>query len=186
MAITRTCTRRSSAVFLPRDTMTCDWSPRAGAVCCASGGRCCTDAHPPVSAHCHEPLVAPGVPEDTSGWRRYRAVRARPGGTCVFCTGNKRPIHPVRPETCRAGPFTSRVKDQTIAIFIRHASPCPVLALPGEVPGAYGHRFALAKKRITHRVAHLTEDGPEAICAIGEPETTFVTGIPGEYHDDRN
>jgi Fe-S-cluster containining protein len=168
--------------------MTQDWSVRAGAICMHCGGRCCTDAHPPVSAHCYRRLVGRGVPEDSFEWRGYRAVRARGDGTCIFCHGNKCSIHDIKPETCRAGPFTFDVKGDVIVIFLKYKTICPVVSLLREVPEAYEHQFTLAKKSITHLVLNLTDEELGAICRIEEPETVKVAEIPREYpdHDHRH
>jgi uncharacterized protein len=163
--------------------MTDDWFSRAGAICVRCGGRCCIDAHPPVSGDCYRRLVAQGVPEDSFEWRGYRAVKAREDGVCIFCTGNRCSIHAIKPETCRAGPFTFDVKSDRIEIFLKHEAICPVVRLLEDVPEAYGHQFALAKKSITRLVAHLTDAELAAICSIGEPETRKVAEIPREYPD---
>lgn len=152
------------------------------------GGRCCTDAHPPVSAPCYERLTGRGVPEDSFEWRGYHAVKARGDGTCVFYTGNRCSIHRIKPETCRAGPFTFDVNGGVIRIFLKYETICPVVRLLEDIPAAYEHQFALAKKSITHLVAHLTEEELDAICRIEEPETRKVAEIPREYlnHDHRH
>src|SRR5512145_508751 len=149
--------------------MTEDWSVRAGAVCFACGGRCCIDAHPPISARCYERLVAQGVPEDSFEWRGYRAVSAREDGTCIFCNGNRCSIHDIKPETCRAGPFTFDMHGDAIGIFLKHESICPVVTLLREEPEAYANLFATATKSISHLVANLTDSELTAICRIEEP-----------------
>ncbi|MFA5269241.1 MAG: YkgJ family cysteine cluster protein [Methanoregula sp.] len=163
--------------------MTQDWFTRAEAVCMQCGGRCCNEAHPPLSDHCYQRLVSEGVPEASFEWRGYRAVRTRENGTCIFCNGNKCSIHTIKPETCRAGPFTFDVKGDIIEIFLKYETICPVVGLLREDPEAYGHQFALAKKSITHLVRNLTDEELEAICRIDEPETEKVAEIPREYPD---
>ena len=108
-------------------------------------------------------------------------------GTCIFCNGNKCSIHTIKPETCRAGPFTFDVKGDIIEIFLKYETICPVVRLLKEVPEAYEHQFDLAKKSITHLVRHLTDEELDAICRIEEPETEKVAEIPREYpdHDHR-
>ena len=152
------------------------------------GGRCCTDAHPPVSAPWYERLTGQGVPEDSFEWRGYHAVKARGDGTCVFYNGNRCSIHRIKPETCRAGPFTFDVNGGVIRIFLKYETICPVVRLLEDIPAAYEYQFALAKKSITHLVAHLTEEELDAICRIEEQETRKVAEIPREYlnHDHRH
>jgi Fe-S-cluster containining protein len=163
-----------------------DWILRAEAICRDCGGRCCSDAHPPVSAHCYRRLVAQGVPEDSFEWRGYRAVRAHPDGTCIFCNGNRCSIHTIKPETCRAGPFTFDVNGDYIEIFLKYETICPVVRLLEDVPKAYEHQMEIAKKSFTHLVANLTDEELRAICRIEEPETRKVAEIPREYHDHRH
>jgi uncharacterized protein len=163
--------------------MTEDWAVRAGAICLNCGGRCCRDAHPPLSERCYRRLVGEGVPEDSFEWRGYHAVRARGDGTCIFCNGNRCSIHGIKPETCRAGPFTFDVKGEVIGIFLKYETICPVAGLLREVPEAYEHQFALAKKSIASLVADLTDEELSAICSIEEPETEKVAEIPRGYAD---
>ena len=150
------------------------------------GGRCCRDAHPPLSASCWCRLVAEGVPEDSFEWRGYRAVKARDDGTCIFHNGSRCSIHTMKPETCRAGPFTFDVKGDVIEIFLKHETICPVVRLLKDVPEAYGHQLALAQTSISNLVAHLPNDELAAICSIDEPESEKVTEISRVYHDHRH
>ena len=96
--------------------------------------------------HCYQRLVAEGIPEDSFEWRGYHAVRARRDGTCIFCNGNRCSIHAIKPETCRAGPFTFDVKGDVIEIFLKYETICPVVRLLKEVPEAYEHQFCPCKK----------------------------------------
>jgi Fe-S-cluster containining protein len=166
-----------------------DWSFRAGAICMHCGGRCCNEAHPPISGYCYQRLISLGVPEDSFEWRGYRAVRARGDSTCIFSAESRQcSIQSIKPETCRAGPFTFDVKGDVIEIFLKYATLCPVVRLLEEVPEAYDHQFALAKKSITRLVANLTDEELSAICRIEEPKTGKVAEIPREYpvHDHRH
>jgi Fe-S-cluster containining protein len=163
-----------------------DWLIHAEEVCRHCGGRCCTDAHPPISEHCYRRLVAEGVPADSFEWRGYRAVRARGDGTCIFCMQNRCSIHGIKPATCRAGPFTFDVKGDVIEIFLKYETICPVVSLLKEVPEAYEQQFTVATRSIRHLVANLTDDELGAVCKIEEPETEKVAEIPRESHDHRH
>jgi len=166
--------------------MTDDWCNRAEAICFTCAGRCCVDAHPPISGACYERLLAQGVPADAFEWRGYRAVKAKNDGTCVMCKGTRCSIHTIKPETCRAGPFTFDVRGETIEIFLKDEAACPVVRLLREVPEAYRQQFAIAKQSITHLVRNMGEDELAAICRIEEPETIKVAELPREYHDYRH
>jgi len=87
-------------------------------------------------------------------------------------------IHAIKPETCRAGPFTFDVDGDMIRIFLKHASVCPVVTLLKEVPEAYGQQFDLALKNISNLVDHLTDEEIDAINRIDEPDTDLVVAIP--------
>lgn len=158
--------------------MTDDWLLRAEEICLQCGGHCCNEAHPPVSGQCHERLRKEGVPAEYFETAGYRRMRSRPDGTCICWNGGKCSIHAIKPETCRAGPFTFDVRDDVIEIFLKFESICPVVALLKEVPAAYDVQYSLAVQSITHLVAHLTEEELAAICSIDEPETEKVAEIP--------
>jgi Fe-S-cluster containining protein len=153
-----------------------DWMTLAETICLQCGGQCCRDAHPPISSHCYHRLVAGGVPPDVFGQDGYRYIRSRADGTCLFWEG-KCKIHGIKPETCRAGPFTFDVKGDTIGIFLKFGTICPLVRLLREAPGAYDQQYALAVKSIAHLVSHLTDDELAAVCRIEEPDTGKVAEI---------
>jgi len=154
-----------------------DWMTQAEAVCLQCGGQCCREAHPPISSCCYQRLVAGGVSPDVFGLGEYRYVRTRADGTCMLWNG-KCKIHGIKPETCRAGPFTFDVKGDTIGIFLKSETICPLVRLLRETPEAYGQQYALAVKSITRLVSHLTDDELAAICRIDEPDTEKIAEIP--------
>lgn len=169
--------------------MTEDWLIRAEDICLRCGGHCCNGAHPPISDYCHERLLAGGVPEDAFERNGYRYIRTRNDGTCAFWNGGKCGIHGIKPETCRAGPFTFDVKGDVIEIFLKFETICPIVRLFREVPEAYDQQYALAVKSISHLVSNLKEEEIAAICRIEEPETELVAQIPRIYsprHDHRH
>jgi DNA-binding transcriptional LysR family regulator len=69
------------------------------------------------------------------------------------------------------------VEGDTIRIFLKHASICPIVPLLKEVPEAYGQQFDLAVQNITNLVAHLTDAEIDAINRIDEPDTDLVAEI---------
>lgn len=158
--------------------MTDNWLLRAEEICLLCGGHCCNEAHPPVSAHCYDRLRGEGVPADRFETAGYRRLRTRPDGTCICSFEGKCTIHAIKPETCRAGPFTFDVKGDAIEIFLKFESICPVVRLLKEVPEAYEVQYFLAVQSITRLVSHLTDEELVAICSIDEPETEKVAEIP--------
>ncbi len=163
--------------------MTDDWLLRAEAICLQCDGHCCTGAHPPISAYCHKRLLAEGVPEEMFEQNGYRYVRSRSDGTCILSQGGKCAIHGIKPDTCRAGPFTFDVHGNTIEIFLKYESICPLVGLLKEVPAAYKQQYAYAVRNITRLVSNLTEEELAAVCRIDEPETEKVAEIPRVYRD---
>jgi hypothetical protein len=166
-----------------------DWLIRAETICLRCSGQCCNDAHPPISEHCYRRLLAEGVPGDAFERKGYRYLRTRRDGTCTFRTGGKCAIHTIKPETCRAGPFTFDVKGDVIEIFLKFEKICPIVCLFKEVPEAYEQQYTLAVKNITHLVSNLTDEEINVICRIEESETEKVAEIPRIYsvsHDYRD
>lgn len=163
--------------------MTDDWLLRAEAICLQCDGHCCNDAHPPISAYCHKRLLAEGVPEDAFEQNGYRYVRSRSDGTCIMSRGGKCSIHGIKPDTCRAGPFTFDVCGDTIEIFLKYESICPLVGLLREVPEAYEQQYTYAVRNITRLVANLDDDELAAVCRIEEPETEKVAEIPRAYRN---
>jgi Fe-S-cluster containining protein len=91
------------------------------------------------------------------------------GGRCT--------IHGIKPETCRAGPFTFDVRGDTIEIYLKFERICPLVRLLKDDPAAYGRQYAVAVGAITQLVSDLTEEEIRAVCSREEPETEKVTEI---------
>ena len=161
--------------------MTQDWLTEAETICLRCGGHCCEEAHPPISEPCYQRLIATGVPDEVFEQNGYRSIRTRKDGTCICCTGGKCSIHAIKPETCRAGPFTFDVKGDTIEIFLKVEEICPVVRLYKDTPDAYRQQYDLAVKSISHLVSNLTGAEIAAICRIEEPQTEKVAEIPRIY-----
>jgi uncharacterized protein len=164
--------------------MTQDWLLEAETICLRCGAQCCDDAHPPISDACYRRLIAGGVPEEAFERNGYRSIRARDDGACIFRTGGRCGIHAIKPETCRAGPFTFDVKGDIIEIFLKSEEICPVVRLYKETSEAYDQQYALAARSISRLVSNLTEEEIAAICRIEEPQTEKVAEIPRQYPGD--
>jgi Fe-S-cluster containining protein len=142
------------------------------------GGYCCVDAHPPVSRSCCQRLTAAGLSPDLFEDKGYKRLKAKENGVCILSKDGKCVIHAIKPETCRAGPFTFDVKDNVIEIYLKLSCICPLVTLLKETPGAYQLQYDLAVKSITHLVSNLTQDEINAICRVDEPETEKVSEVP--------
>lgn len=82
--------------------MTEDWLLQAETICLRCDGRCCVDAHPPVSDPCYERLRGQGVPKEYFDHTGYLHLRSRPDGSCICRENGKCSIHGIKPDTCRA------------------------------------------------------------------------------------
>lgn len=142
------------------------------------GWYCCINAHPPVSRACSERLIAAGVSPGMFEYTGYKRLKVKENGVCILYEQGKCRIHAVKPETCRAGPFTFDVQVNVIEIFLKFESICPLVKLLKETPEAYRLQYDLAIRSITHIVRNLTDDEIDAICRIDEPETEKVTEVP--------
>jgi hypothetical protein len=151
---------------------------RAEEICIWCGGHCCVDAHPPVSRACCQRLKAAGLSPDVFEDAGYKRLKAGGNGVCILSKDGKCIIHAIKPETCRAGPFTFDVKGDVIEIYLKLSRICPLVTLLKETPEAYRVQYEIAVKNITHLVSNLTENEIDAICRIAEPETEKVSEVP--------
>jgi Fe-S-cluster containining protein len=108
----------------------------------------------------------------------YKRLKVKENGVCILKEQGMCQIHSVKPETCRAGPFTFDVKGDTIAIFLKYERICPLVKILKEIPEAYQQQYDLAVKSITNLVGNLTSDEIDAICRIDEPDTEKVSEVP--------
>jgi len=142
------------------------------------GGRCCEEARPPISDKRYTELVRSGIPPDIFEKNRYRYISTHEDGLCSLCRNGKCTIHTIKPETCRAGPFTFDVKYDKVEIYLKFASLCPLVNLLRDDPELYRQQFDNAVNNILGLLDNLTDDEIRAICAIEERETELIAVIP--------
>ncbi len=147
----------------------------------ACGGHCCDNAHPPVTKKSYDQLIAAGVPEPSFERDGYLRLRTRPDGSCILMVDHKCTYHDVKPETCRAGPFTFDVPEDTIRIFLKHEAICPIVQIFREEPEMYRRQYEKAAENILGLVANLTDTEIAAINRIDEPDTDLVAEIPRKH-----
>ncbi len=186
MTVTPVFSSRSLTTFFRSDTMAQDWLVRAKAVCVRCGGQCCIGSRPPLSERCYHRMLAKGVPDDAFERNGYRHIRTRADGSCLFRDNGKCGIHTIKPETCRAGPFTFDVRGDRIDIFLKLRKICPLVGLLEDVPEAYDQQYATAVRIITRLVSNLTDEELAAICRIEEPDTEKIAEIPRIYHESHD
>jgi uncharacterized protein len=122
--------------------------------------------------------MAAGVSPDMFEYAGYKRLKVKENGVCILSERGTCRIHAVKPETCRAGPFTFDVQGDVIGIFLKYESICPLVKLLKEIPAAYQLQYDLAVKSITHRVSNLSQEEIDAICRVDEPETEKVAEVP--------
>jgi len=159
------------------------WPETAESICQRCGGSCCTcGTRPPVSHSCHEQLLAHGVPPDAFEYSGYLRLKAKKNACILFDSGRCR-YHAIRPETCRAGPFTFDVTGDRIGIYLKTESICPLVRLLKEDPEACKEQFRTAVFNIRFLVQSLKNEEIAAICAIDEPDTVLVAAVPRDKGD---
>nr|WP_320161141.1 YkgJ family cysteine cluster protein [uncultured Methanoregula sp.] len=161
--------------------MTDDWLLRAEDICHTCGGHCCDGAQPPLSSERIAIILSKGDFAHCIGFDGYHFLRSKENGECTLQKNGKCQIHDFKPETCRSGPFTFDVKGDTIEIFLKFESLCPIVRLLKEVPEAYEQQYNRAVTHITHLVSLLPQEELDVICRIDEPETEKVAEIPRKY-----
>jgi Fe-S-cluster containining protein len=159
-------------------TKTCSFN-----VCYQCVHGCCQDAKPPLTLerkkiigdylkeqkiHVEHPFVNEAY--------SFPAVDAM--GFCVFYGKNTRKclVHPVKPETCRAGPITFDInrRTQKVEWYLKAAVVCALAqALRGNDTTFRAH-FEVAKDELRRLICHLDSEALQAILKIEEPQTVKI------------
>ena len=152
-----------------------EWEEKATEVCKKCGGRCCMDAHPPLTDERIRILADNDVPEDNIEFAGYKRLKVKADNMCVmFGENGLCAIHAFKPETCVAGPFTFDVKEGIIEIFLKKESICPLVAVLKQDRKAYVQQYKTAVDKIIRVVAFLPEEELSTVCSIEEPDTDKV------------
>jgi uncharacterized protein len=85
-------------------------------------------------------------------------------------------VHPVKPETCRAGPVTWDInfKTKKLEYYLKMAKICPLAGVLHENPEMFAPHFEVAKVEIRQLVEALSADELKVIVKIPEPDTFKV------------
>ena len=94
-----------------------------------------------------ERLTAAGLSPDMFEDAGYKRLKAKENGVCILSEDGKCMIHAIKPETCRAGPFTFDVKDDVIGIYLKFSRICPLVTLLKETPEAYQLQYESRSKK---------------------------------------
>jgi hypothetical protein len=82
-------------------------------------------------------------------------------------------VHPVKPETCVAGPITFDInfKTQKICFFLKKAEICAYAGVLFKDKPALKEHFEFARKQIIALIDQLSADELRALMKIEEPQT---------------
>jgi Fe-S-cluster containining protein len=141
---------------------------------------CCQDAKPPLTANrkqaiqnyivknrirIKEPFAQseycyPSVDKDV-----YCRLFNKKTGKCM--------VHPVKPETCVAGPITFDINFETqkIGFFLKKSEICAYAGVLFEDKPALQKHFEEARKQIIELIDQLSADELRALMKIDEPQT---------------
>jgi Fe-S-cluster containining protein len=152
-------------------------------VCCQCELGCCQDVKPPLT------LKRKKIIED---YLRKQGIRVeRPFvneaysfpavdmmGFCVFYNKDTREcsVHPVKPETCRAGPVTFDVnrRTQKVEWYLKASEVCALAKTLREDNNLFKTHFKVAKEEILRLIHELDPEALEAILSKEEPQTVKI------------
>lgn len=96
-------------------------------------------------------------------------------GYCIFYDKKTRrcKIHPVKPETCVAGPITFDVnpKNGTVELYLKMEKICPLAGAMHKNKEVLERHLESAKREIRRLLRELDAEALKAILKIEEPET---------------
>lgn len=149
-------------------------------VCCRCRDGCCQDAKPPLSAkrkkiigeylakrkiNIENPFAKAGYSYPAVDERLFCGFLDKKTGKCL--------VHPVKPETCRAGPVTFDINFSTgkVEWFLKKGEICTYAATLYGNKDAFKKHFAVAKKQLTRLICELDPEELRVIVKIDEPQT---------------
>jgi hypothetical protein len=149
-------------------------------VCNRCGGACCRNARPPLTIKRKQITEAylkeQKIPfENPFVQAEYVFPKEDAEEYCIFYDKKTRKclVHPVKPETCVAGPITFdiNIKNRKIEWHLKMEKICPLAGVLYKNKGALKKHLELAKKEILALVSELDSEALKAILKIEEPET---------------
>lgn len=107
--------------------------------------------------------------------KEYAFPKETQDGYCIFLdkTTKKCRIHPVKPETCVAGPITFDINKETgkIEWFLKMEKICPLAGVLYRDKEALKKHLKSAKREVLRLVRDLDAEALRAILTIAEPDT---------------
>lgn len=141
---------------------------------------CCNGARPPLTDKrrriIQDFLIASSISlTDPFECKNYTFPRETQDGYCVFFDKDtkKCEVHPVKPETCVAGPVTFDIsrKIGKIEWFLKTEKICPLAGALYRDPKAFQEHARSAKREILKLVTDMDPKALDAILTIQEPDT---------------
>lgn len=148
--------------------------------CRRCGTNCCRDARPPLTHRrreiIEEYLRSQGIPaENLFVQKEYLFPREDAEGYCTFYNKRTRrcQVHPVKPETCVAGPvtFDLNVLNRKIEWYLKMEEICPLAGAMYQEKEGLSRHLHRAKTEIFRLVRELEPVALQAILKIEEPKT---------------
>jgi Fe-S-cluster containining protein len=157
---------------------TCDFK-----VCCTCKSTCCRDAKPPLTKN-RQKIISEYLKkqrihiDNPFSHEQYSYPAVDKLGFCAFLdkkTGKCR-VHPVKPETCRAGPITFDINRRTgkVKWYLKKSDICEFAEVLYQNKPSFNEHFEAAKAELMRLICELDAEALHAILAIEEPQTFKV------------
>jgi Fe-S-cluster containining protein len=152
-------------------------------VCCLCKSGCCQSVNPPLTLE-RKKLIEDYLKEQKIHIENpfaheaysYPAVDAM--GFCVFYDKDTRKclVHPVKPETCRAGPVTFDINchTQKIEWHLKTAEACKLAKALCENSSQFENHFEAAREQLLRLICGLDPKALQAILKVEEPQTVKI------------
>ena len=149
-------------------------------VCCRCKRVCCQDAKPPLTLK-RQKMMEDYLErqkirvENPFSHEKYSFPTVDKIGFCAFYikkTG-KCLVHPVKPETCRAGPVTFDINRLTRKVewYLKTSEKCALAKALYEDDDLFREHFEAARAEILRLIRELDAEALRAILLIEEPQT---------------
>ncbi len=149
-------------------------------ICCRCKRICCKDAKPPLTQK-RQKIIEDYLEqqkihiEKPFSHEQYSFPTVDKLGFCLFYdkkTG-KCSVHPVKPETCRAGPVTFDINRQTgkVEWYLKNSDICALAEMLSKNYDMFREHFKVAREEILQLICELDAETLQAILKIEEPQT---------------
>ena len=146
-------------------------------ICSKCGGKCCFEARPPISKKRLKILIENGLSPEFVEFDRYKHLKLKDDGYCVFFQNGKCQIHKIKPETCVAGPITFDIKGDKLELYIKKETICPLVKFLKENDLLFWEHLRIATEKLVELIRELDRAELEEILKIEEPETEKIFEI---------